>query len=111
MIMHRNRRFKFFATLVLIQILLALPGLVWPKYLDSPIGIVIVLPFLSVYIFHSLGIPGLLQNNGACGWGWCAPTPFGWVFIGAVWLLELWAAAWVLSKVIPEANPTKESIG
>jgi hypothetical protein len=34
-------------------------------------------PFISVYAIHSLGIPGLLQHDGACGWGWCAPWRHG----------------------------------
>ena len=71
--MINRRRLKFFAALVALQILLAMPGLFWPKYLDSPIGLVLVMPFLSVYLFHKLGVPGLLEHNGLCGWGWCAP--------------------------------------
>ena len=74
-------------------IILALYGLLWlpgllmgSAYLDTPFGLVAILPFLSVYLLDMIGIPGLLQNNGACGWGWCAPTLFGWVFVAALWL-------------------------
>lgn len=58
-----------------------LPALVWPKYMDSPVGILLDFPYLSVYLFHSLGVPGLLEHTGACGWGWCNPTWFGFAFI------------------------------
>jgi hypothetical protein len=34
----------------------------------------VMLPLLSIYLFHTLGIPGLLQHAGACGWGMCSPT-------------------------------------
>lgn len=84
---------KVMALIIGVYALLCLPGLVWPQYLDSPIGLLAAIPFLSVYAFHAIGIPGLLEHNGACGWGWCAPTPFGWVFIAAVWLLVVWGLA------------------
>jgi hypothetical protein len=79
--------------------LLWLPYLFWTEYLDTPLGIVAVFPVLSVYIFHGIGIPGLLQNDGACGWGWCAPTPFGWVFLVILWLLAFWTVAWAIARL------------
>jgi hypothetical protein len=102
--MAHSRLLKFFAALVALQILLALPGLFWPEYLDSPIGLVLVMPFLSVYLFHTLGVPGLLQHNGLCGWGWCAPTILGWFLIGAVWLVCTLGIAWCFSKAFPGAH-------
>jgi len=45
------------------------------------------------------GIPGLLEHHGTCGWGWCAPTLFGWVFLCAFWLLVVWFLAWGLSSL------------
>ncbi len=73
------------------------PALLWPSYLDSPVGVLVALPYLSVYLFHALGVPGLLVNDGACGWGWCAPKIFGWCFITAFWLgLAWWAALGVV---------------
>ena len=91
--MLQPRTLKFLAVFVLIYFVLLLPGLFWPEYLDSPVGLIAAIPFLSVYLFHKIGIPFLLQNNGACGWGWCAPTIFGWVFICLFWLLVLWLFA------------------
>ena len=102
--MINRRRLKFFAALVALQILLAMPGLFWPKYLDSPIGLVLVMPFLSVYLFHKLGVPGLLEHNGLCGWGWCAPSIAGWLFIAVLWVTGTWAIAWCLSKAFPGAH-------
>jgi hypothetical protein len=69
------------------------------QYLDTPFGIVAVFPILSIYIFHGIGIPGVLQNDGACGWGWCAPTPFGWVFLVIFWLLVVWAVARIIVRL------------
>jgi hypothetical protein len=71
--MFQPRTIKFLAAFIAVFILLLLPAFVWPGYLDSPVGIVVALPYISIYLFHSIGIPGLLQNNGACGWGWCTP--------------------------------------
>ncbi len=101
-----RRTARLFALLVAAYGLALLPGLAWPGYLDSPIGVLAAVPYLSIYLFHGLGVPGLLQNNGACGWGWCAPTPFGWVFLLVVWL----GMAWLLAAVIvrlrgPGATP------
>ena len=96
--MFARRTLKFLAAFVAGFALLALPGLAWPGYLDTPIGIVVAAPWLSVYLFHALGIPGLLEHGGACGWGWCAPTPLGWAFTALVWLLALWLAAWAAAR-------------
>jgi hypothetical protein len=96
--MFQPRTLKFLAIFIAVFILLLLPGLVWPGYLNSPMGIVVAIPYLSIYLFHSIGIPGLLQNNGACGWGWCAPTIFGWIFLGVFWVLVVWLLAWVITR-------------
>lgn len=91
-----------FRTLALLMAgygLLLLPGAFWPAYLDSPVGILLVFPYLSVYVFHGLGVPGVLQNHGACGWGWCAPTPFGWLFLSVFWLAVAWLVAWGLASL------------
>jgi hypothetical protein len=97
-----SRRTFIFLLMLLGGIgVLLLPAAIWPKYLDSPLGIALVFPYLSIYLFHALGIPGLLQHNGACGWGWCAPTAFGWVFLCAVWLAVAWFIAWRLAVAFP----------
>ncbi len=93
------RTLKTLALLIAVIVLLSLPGLFWPGYLDSPIGLLVAIPYLSIYLFHGIGIPGLLQNNGLCGWGWCAPTVFGWIFLLAFWLLVLWLIAYGLTRM------------
>lgn len=87
---HRTRR--IFGLLVAGYALLAMPALFWAGYMDSPAGVLFAVPYLFVYLFHGLGVPGLLQHGGACGWGWCAPTVFGWVFLVGFWLGVAWGA-------------------
>lgn len=93
------RTLRFFVALIGLFALLVSPAFFWPGYLDSPAGLIVAVPFLSIYLFHQFGIPGLLEHNGACGWGWCAPTPFGWVFLCAFWLLLAWLLAWGLASL------------
>ena len=93
------RTIKFFAAIILMFLLLSLPGLAWPGYLDSPAGLIVAIPYLSIYLFHKIGIPGLLEHNGLCGWGWCAPTITGWVFLFTFWLLTAWLLAWGLASL------------
>lgn len=86
-----------FAVLAGVYALALLPALFVEGYLQSPIGVLIYVPYLSVYLFDWLGVPWLLVDGGACGWGWCAPSWFGWVFVGVVWAGLAWAVAWVLT--------------
>lgn len=95
--MFSRRTLVVFLALLATFALLASPGLVWPTYLDSPVGVLVAIPYLSIYLFHSIGIPGLLQNSGACGWGWCAPTKVGWVFLILVWATLGWLVAWLIA--------------
>ena len=97
--MLQPRTLKFFAAIIGIFLLLSSPALVWPSYLDSPAGLIVAVPYLSIYLFHKIGIPGLLEHNGLCGWGWCAPTVSGWVFLLTFWLLIAWLLAWGLSSL------------
>ncbi|MBT9487016.1 MAG: hypothetical protein IV093_05840 [Rubrivivax sp.] len=96
----RLRTGGLFALIVGAWALVLMPGLWWPGYLDSPIGLLAAMPYLSIYLFHAVGVPGLLQNGGLCGWGWCPPTLFGWGFLGAVW----GAVAWGLARLIHRAR-------
>lgn len=85
---------------IALQILAALPGMVWPGYLDSPIGLALMMPYLSVYLLSALGVPGLLVNQGACGWGLCPPTLAGWCVVLTTWLLGVLLLAWPLAQLI-----------
>lgn len=91
--MFKPRVLKTLAIIVIIYFLLLSPGLIWPKYLDTPVGLLVAIPYLSVYLFHGIGISFLLEHDGACGWSWCAPTVFGYVFIMVFWLLMAWLLA------------------
>jgi hypothetical protein len=105
--MFQPRTLKLLAAFIAGYILLLLPAIVWPGYLDSPAGLIVAIPYISIYLFHRIGIPGLLQNNGACGWGWCAPTLFGWMFLCIVWLLVVWLLAWALAGNKPRSTDTR----
>ena len=67
--------------------------------LEEMSAYLVMLPFLSIYLFHELGIPGLLQHGGRCGWGWCSPTAWGWVFLALFWLGVAWVLAWGLARL------------
>jgi len=97
----RRRTAPVFIALVGLYGLLLLPGLFFPAYLDSPLGLLAAIPYLSIYLFHALGIPGLLQHDGACGWGWCAPSLAGWVFLLLLWGGLAWLAARGLCSLLP----------
>jgi hypothetical protein len=98
-LMLKPRTLRVLVLLIAGYGLLLLPAAFVPSYLDSPIGVLLVGPMLSIYLFHKLGVPGLLEHEGFCGWGWCSPTPFGWTFIAAIWLLAVWLMAWGIASL------------
>jgi hypothetical protein len=91
------RTLKILAALLTGYTLLAIPAYWGPSNLEAMSSYVVMVPFLSIYIFHKLGMPGLLEQNGACGWGWCSPTPFGWVFLVLMWIGVAWLVSWGLA--------------
>lgn len=91
---------RVFAVLLLLYGLALLPALWSGAYLDSPAGVLVLLPFFSVYLLHAIGLPGLLVNNGACGWGWCAPTALGWGLAAALWVAVAWGVAWAIARTL-----------
>ncbi|MEO8250065.1 MAG: hypothetical protein ABI589_11910 [Burkholderiales bacterium] len=92
-------------TLKLLMLLLAgyglavIPAAVWPAYLDSPAGVLVAIPLLSVYLLHGAGVPGLLEHNGLCGSGWCSPTLLGWLLAAVLWLGIAWLIAWGIAAL------------
>jgi hypothetical protein len=96
----KQRTLRIFAFIVIGYALLVAPGFIWPAWFDSPAGLLVLIPGMSIYLFHHLGIPGLLQHKGLCGWGMCAPTAFGWVFLVAVWLALALLVAWGISAAM-----------
>ena len=89
---------RVFAALLLFYGVTLLPALWSSDYLDSPVGVLVLLPFFSVYLLHAIGLPGLLVNNGACGWGWCSPTALGWTAAAVLWLAVAWGVAWAVAR-------------
>ena len=104
--MFKSRTLRILALLVAAYALILLPGYFNPAYLDSAIGILLLIPLLSVYLFDQLGIPGLLLNNGLCGGGWCAPTLLGWMLAAFVGLLPLWLLAWAMAALTAKKKKT-----
>jgi hypothetical protein len=94
-----TRTTRIYLWMLAIYVALLLPGAIWPAYLESPVGLLVAVPYISVYALDYVGIPGLLANNGACGWGWCAATRFGLVFVTAVWLSLGWLLARALAAI------------
>lgn len=99
MTMRRTRPLLIFAALLAGSILLWMPAFFSPAYIDTLPGRIVAFPFISVYLFHMIGVPGLLVNNCACGWGWCAPTLFGWIFITVFWLLTAFLLALGIARL------------
>jgi hypothetical protein len=85
-----SRAMTFFLIACAGLALLALPGFFWPAYAESPVALLAAVPYLSGLLLHWLGVPGLLVNNGACGWGWCPLTTFGWTLVALLWLGALY---------------------
>jgi hypothetical protein len=90
---------KIMAVLVVGYALLVIPAYWGPSYLEAVSSYFVLVPLLSIYMFHKLGIPGLLESNGACGWGWCSPTAFGWAFLIVFWVAFAWFIASVLARL------------
>ena len=92
--MLQPRTLKILAALLIGYVLLALPSWWWPAYVEAGGEYLVIAPILSIYFFHWLGVPGLLEHDGACGWGWCSPTAFGWAFLVLFWIGAAWLIAW-----------------
>jgi hypothetical protein len=93
------RTLKFLAGLLLLYAVLATAGLWGPQFMQPMASALFLVPFLSVYLFHKLGVPGLLEHGGQCGWGWCSPTLLGWALLLVFWLGIAWLAAWGLAAL------------
>lgn len=80
--MFKLRTFRVLALLIGAYLLLLLPGVLYPPYFETPAAWLLMAPYLSVSLFHKLGVPGLLEHNGLCGWGWCPPVMWGTGIVG-----------------------------
>jgi hypothetical protein len=93
------RTAKVFVALVSTYVLLSLPAWFGPTFLEGISSVIYMTPILAVYLLHTLGVPGLLEHNGHCGWGLCSPTIFGWTFLAVFWVCVLWFLAWGIARV------------
>jgi hypothetical protein len=85
-----------FCGLLLAVRAIAPPGsLEWLDYLP-------LAGYLAVLLAHKVGVPGVLEHNGLCGWGMCDPAPFGWAIAAVFWFLTFallsWVFAWLLTR-------------
>ena len=90
---------KIFGLLLVGVALLGAPAAIWPAYLDSSIGRLLAAPYFLLLILSGLGLPGLLQNNGACGWGWCGPSALGYVVMIVAGLAALYGLAALIARI------------
>ena len=90
---------RIFGLLLVGVAFLGAPAAIWPAYLDSSIGRLLAAPYFLLLILSGLGFPGLLQNNGLCGWGWCAPSPLGYFVMLAAILAALYGCAALISRM------------
>ena len=96
------RKQDWFVAIIMVHLLIVAAFLLWPSLLETPVGLLAFLPFLGVYLLSMAGVPWLLANLGVCGWGWCAPSVFGWLVLAVLWLALMWALAgflaWLLGR-------------
>jgi hypothetical protein len=95
----RKRALIIFAVIVAAYLIVVLPGFWWPNYLGSWFVMLPVVPYLTVLFLNMIGVPHVLADGGLCGWGWCAPTVFGWVLSYSFWLVLIWLISLGLAKL------------
>ncbi len=74
-------------------------GYILPGEAGLPFLMVGMPLLVSVYIFDMMGLPGLLENDGHCGWGWCEPTLFGWFLATVFWLFMIYILTRMIIKI------------
>jgi hypothetical protein len=73
--------------------------MVRPRVPRPPIGLLVAFPYIAIYLFSRLGVPALLQHGGTCVWGWCSPTPSGWICLITFWIVVAWLLAWAIARL------------
>lgn len=91
---------RIFAGIVGSYTLLLVLGTLFEDTLGAVALALVVVPYFSVLLMHKAGLPGVLEHDGLCGWGWCAPTPLGWVLTAALWLGLAWAVSLGIAKLL-----------
>ena len=103
--MLQARTLKILAAVIALYGLLLLAAYQIPSFAETIGWYLVMFPLLSVYLFHHFGVPGLLEHGGACGWAPCSPTPFGYAFLGVLWLAAAWLAAWGIARLFFRGAP------
>jgi len=91
---------KILAGLLFAYALSSLPAWVGPSFLGEISIYVYMTPIFSIYFFHYIGVPGLLEHNGYYGWRVCSPTAWGWTFLVLFWVGIAWLVAWGIASLI-----------
>ena len=99
--MLNRRTVKIFTGLWVAYALLSLPAWVGPAFLQEISSHIYLTPIWAVHIFHYLGVPGLLEHAGGCGWSLCSPTASGWAFLIVFWAGVAWCVAGRLARLTP----------
>lgn len=94
-----SRTYDIFKGLVAAYIVITFPLYAGPAALAEFSAAFVTPLMFSLYLFHRLGVPGLLEDDGIC-WGWCGPSAFGVVFLVVLWLGVAWLAAWGLARLL-----------
>jgi hypothetical protein len=102
---------KVLALLIACLAALIAAGFAEIPYLMDAGGWLVIGLLLTLYLFNHIGIPGLLEHGGYCGWGTCDPTPFGFVFLAAFVLVSLWLLAWALASALDAVWTSRVSAG
>jgi len=97
--MQNLRTAKIFVGVLIAYTLLSLPAWFGPAFLERISTYIYIAPILAVYVFHSLGVPGLLRHGGHCGWGFCSPTVTGWVVLVMLWAGVVWIVAFGIARL------------
>ena len=93
------RPWKVFGVMVAAYALLLVLGTLFSETLGPVAVVLAALPYFSVLLMHKAGLPGVLEHDGLCGWGWCMPTPLGWALAAVLWLALAWGLAWAISAL------------
>ncbi len=64
-------------------------------------------PLFALYMLSYIGVPGLLENGGLCGHGWCGPSVFGWI---VMFVLVVAALATISALVVLVFSKTTEPV-
>lgn len=97
--MLHSRTLKVLSVFIALLGLLSLGALVWPDYFGSTKSLITTVPYLSMYLLHEVGVPGLLEHAGLCGAGWCALSKLGSAVLVVVWFVIVWLVAWGIASV------------